>query len=146
MKAYGEVNVQINASLTSAVVGDEWSASRTSRFTPGERAPGTHWIGGWVGPRTSLDDAEKWKFLTLQGLEHRPFRRPAHSQLLYRLCYLSLLLYEKDILLYTNITNNCIIIYPLHIAGNTDCNTTSTFLQTAQITRASTTINNYQNL
>jgi hypothetical protein len=23
----------------------EWSASRTGRFTPGERAPGTHWIG-----------------------------------------------------------------------------------------------------
>jgi hypothetical protein len=22
---------------------------------PGERAPGTHWIGGWVGPRVSLD-------------------------------------------------------------------------------------------
>jgi hypothetical protein len=24
-----------------------------------ERAPGTHWIGGWVGPRTGLDDMEK---------------------------------------------------------------------------------------
>jgi hypothetical protein len=26
------------------------SASRPDRLTPGERAPGTHWIGGWVGP------------------------------------------------------------------------------------------------
>jgi hypothetical protein len=22
---------------------------------PRERAPGTHWIGGWVGPRADLD-------------------------------------------------------------------------------------------
>jgi hypothetical protein len=26
---------------------------------PGERAPGTHWTGGWVGPRTGLDELEK---------------------------------------------------------------------------------------
>jgi hypothetical protein len=37
-------------SLTSALHGGEWSASRTGCFTPRERAPGTHWIG-WVGPR-----------------------------------------------------------------------------------------------
>jgi hypothetical protein len=24
----------------------------------GERASGTHWIGGWVDPRTGLDDVE----------------------------------------------------------------------------------------
>jgi hypothetical protein len=28
--------------------------------------------GGWVGPRTRLDDVEKTKFLTLPGLELRP--------------------------------------------------------------------------
>jgi hypothetical protein len=28
-------------------------------FTPGERAPGTNWIGGWVGPRVGLDSVEK---------------------------------------------------------------------------------------
>jgi hypothetical protein len=32
--------------LTSALDGDEWSASRPGRFTPKERAPDTHWIGG----------------------------------------------------------------------------------------------------
>jgi hypothetical protein len=42
-------------------IGDEWSASRPGRFTPGERAPGTHSIGGWVGPKTGLDDVEKRK-------------------------------------------------------------------------------------
>jgi hypothetical protein len=42
--------------LTSALTGGEWSGSRRpGRFTPRERAPGTHWIGGWVGPRAVLD-------------------------------------------------------------------------------------------
>jgi hypothetical protein len=36
---------------------------------PWERAPGTHWIGGWVDPRAGLDDVEKRKFFTLPGLE-----------------------------------------------------------------------------
>jgi len=41
--------------LTSALDGGEWSASRPGRFTLKERAPGIHWIGGWVGPRAVLD-------------------------------------------------------------------------------------------
>jgi hypothetical protein len=73
--------------LTSAPAGDEWSASRPDRFTPGERAPGTHWIGGWVDSRAGLDDLEKKKFLTLPGFELRPLGRPALSQSLYRLRY-----------------------------------------------------------
>jgi hypothetical protein len=47
--------------LTSALDGDEWLASRPGRFTPGERAPGTHWIGGWVDPRAVLDAVVKRK-------------------------------------------------------------------------------------
>jgi hypothetical protein len=39
---------------------------------PEEIAPGTHWIGGWVGHRAGLDDVEKRKFCTLPGLELRP--------------------------------------------------------------------------
>jgi hypothetical protein len=31
-----------------------WSASRPGRFTSRQRAPCTHCIGGWVGPRTGL--------------------------------------------------------------------------------------------
>jgi hypothetical protein len=42
---------------------------RPGRFTPWERAPGTHCIGGWVGPRAGLDAVENRKFLTLPGLE-----------------------------------------------------------------------------
>jgi hypothetical protein len=41
--------------LTSALDRGEWSASRHGRFTPRKGAPGTHWIGGWVGPRAVLD-------------------------------------------------------------------------------------------
>jgi hypothetical protein len=26
---------------------------------PGEKAPGTHWLGGWVGPIVGLDASEK---------------------------------------------------------------------------------------
>jgi hypothetical protein len=38
-------------SLTTALNGGEWSASRLGPFTPRETASGTHWTGGWVGPR-----------------------------------------------------------------------------------------------
>jgi hypothetical protein len=73
--------------LTSALVGGEWSASRPGRFKLGKMAPGTHWIWGWVSPRTGLDDVEKRKILPLTGLELRPIYRPARSQSLYRLRY-----------------------------------------------------------
>jgi hypothetical protein len=56
MKTYGGVDVQIHILLTSVLVRDEWSASRPCRFTLGERASGTHFIGGWVDPRTGLDE------------------------------------------------------------------------------------------
>jgi hypothetical protein len=55
-------------------------------FYTRERAPGTNWIGGWMGPRVGLDD-DKNKFLTLPGLELQPLSHPAHSQSLYRLRY-----------------------------------------------------------
>jgi hypothetical protein len=41
----------------------QWSASRPWRFIPGERALGTHWIAGWVGPKSGLDAVEKKKIL-----------------------------------------------------------------------------------
>jgi hypothetical protein len=49
--------------LTSALDGGEWSASRPDRFTPRERTPDTHWIGGWVGPGAVLDAVVKKKIL-----------------------------------------------------------------------------------
>jgi hypothetical protein len=39
--------------------GGEWSASHLVCFTPRERAPSTHWIEGWMGPRAGLDAVVK---------------------------------------------------------------------------------------
>jgi hypothetical protein len=78
--------------LTSTLVGGEWSVSRPRRITSRERAPGTHLIGGWVGPRAGLDDVEMRKFLILPGLELRSLGFPVHSQSLSRLLLLLLLL------------------------------------------------------
>jgi hypothetical protein len=70
--------------LTSALDGGEWSVSRTGRFTPGERARGTHWIGGWMGPRGGLDAVEKRKILSCRV--YNP-DCPTRSPSLYRLSY-----------------------------------------------------------
>jgi hypothetical protein len=64
MKAYWEWRYSSTHSLTSALDGGQLSASRPSRFTPRERAPGTHWIGGWVGPGATLDAVVKRNILS----------------------------------------------------------------------------------
>jgi hypothetical protein len=87
MKTYAEMDIWIRAFLTSALLGGEWSASQPVRFTPEGRAPGTHWVGGWVGPRIGLDDLGNRKILPLAGLEIRPLCSPALSQSLYLLHY-----------------------------------------------------------
>jgi len=60
----GELRHSSTHSLISALYGGEWSASRPGSFTPRERAPGTHWIGGWVASRVVLDarHIKKWSF------------------------------------------------------------------------------------
>jgi hypothetical protein len=73
--------------LDLGLAGGQWSASRPGPFIPGERAPGNHWIGGWVDPRAGVDGVEKTKFLTLPGLDLRPLSLLARSQSLYRLRY-----------------------------------------------------------
>jgi hypothetical protein len=54
--------------------GVDWSYSHPGRFTPGERSPGTHCIGGWVGPTAGLDAVENRKTLPLPGIN--PGRQP----------------------------------------------------------------------
>jgi hypothetical protein len=76
-----------HANFKRIKVGDERLDSSFCRFTPREKAPGTHWIEGSVGPRANLDDVETRKFLTLPRLEIIPLGRPARSQSLYRLTY-----------------------------------------------------------
>jgi hypothetical protein len=54
MKVYEGVKIYLHALSTLALDGGEWSALRPGRFTPRERAPGTHWTEGWVGPKVGL--------------------------------------------------------------------------------------------
>jgi len=49
------VEVYLHAFLTSALDGDDWSASHHDRFTPWEIAYNTICTWGWVGPRAGLD-------------------------------------------------------------------------------------------
>jgi len=51
--------------LTSALDEGEWSTSRPGRFTTRETAPGTRWIGDYVGREASLDAVGKKKSLPL---------------------------------------------------------------------------------
>jgi mannosyltransferase OCH1-like enzyme len=61
-----------------------WIVSFTSQpLYPWERGSGTHWIGGWVGPRTGLDTVSKRKVPT--GIEPSNPDHPARIQSLYRL-------------------------------------------------------------
>jgi len=61
------------------------SVSRAGRFIPGERAPGTHWIGGRVGLRAVLDVAAKRK-IPVPTEKRIPVVQPA-AKSLYLLSY-----------------------------------------------------------
>jgi hypothetical protein len=67
-----------------------WVVSITPRprFTPAERAPGTHCTGGWVGPRAGLDAEVRGKIPCLCRGSNPG--RPVRSQTLYRLSYTGL--------------------------------------------------------
>jgi hypothetical protein len=53
------MEIQFRTFLITALDGSEWIASCHGCFTARERAPGTHCIGVWVGPRGGLDAVEK---------------------------------------------------------------------------------------
>jgi hypothetical protein len=82
--------------LTSAVIGGEWPASRPGRFTPvkGHRVPIL--IGGWVGPRTGLDDTERRKISCpcRDSNPSRPDRSPSLYQLIYPVFICTFLVYS----------------------------------------------------
>jgi hypothetical protein len=50
---------------TSALDGGESSALGPGRALPSGRTHGTHWTGGWVGPRAGLDTEDRGKILCL---------------------------------------------------------------------------------
>jgi hypothetical protein len=69
--------------LISALDVGELLASRPGLFTPVERAPGNHWVGGWVASRTGLDAVE-WRNIFFLCRELNP-GLPTRSRSLYRL-------------------------------------------------------------
>jgi hypothetical protein len=56
MKIYRELYEQIYMFLTLAIVSGELSASSSSYFNPNK-----YLIGGWVGPKTGLDNVKRRK-------------------------------------------------------------------------------------
>jgi hypothetical protein len=60
--------------VVPALDGSVWSALGPDRFACEERAPCTHWIGGWVDPRTGLDAVEK----NVPCRKSNPGRPPRH--------------------------------------------------------------------
>jgi hypothetical protein len=58
MKTYGGVDIYTHV-LTSALLEVSGQLHALAALPPGERAPGTHWIRGWVGPRAGLDDMKE---------------------------------------------------------------------------------------
>jgi hypothetical protein len=61
VETYWGVEVYLHAFLTVALDEGELPVSFPELFTPGVRAHGTHWIGGCVGLRASLDAVAKKK-------------------------------------------------------------------------------------
>jgi hypothetical protein len=61
----------------------------TQPLYPREKPPGTHWIEDWVDTRVGVNDMEKWKFLTLPGLELQPVGREALPSRYVRIMYKS---------------------------------------------------------
>jgi hypothetical protein len=55
-------------------------------LNPRGKSPRYHWIGGWIGSRSDLDDVETRKILPLTGFELRTLVPPYCSSSLYRLC------------------------------------------------------------
>jgi hypothetical protein len=49
-----------NNVLHHGIDGGEWSTSRPGRLTPRERAPDTHWIGGWVDQKGWICGIVPW--------------------------------------------------------------------------------------
>jgi hypothetical protein len=60
MKMYG-VSRYSYTILNLSSNGGKWIAFHSYPFTAWEILPGTHWVGGWVGPRAGLDVMEKHK-------------------------------------------------------------------------------------
>jgi hypothetical protein len=62
MKIYWEWRDSSTHSLPQHWMEVSGQLHAPATLLPGKEPPGTHWIGGWVGPRAGLDMVEKRKF------------------------------------------------------------------------------------
>jgi hypothetical protein len=58
VRTYKRVDIHLTTLLTLELDGGKWSASCLTDSDVCERAPSTHWMGGWIGLRTGLDTGE----------------------------------------------------------------------------------------
>jgi hypothetical protein len=82
LSRYSHGGAWVERRYSSYSFGTIWwwvvSVTPRPRFTPGERTPGTHWIGGWVGLRAGLDAETGVKILCFCRRSNRD--RPARTQ------------------------------------------------------------------
>jgi ribosome modulation factor len=78
----GDRRGQSRCNDKDSVPGPTWRSEENSPFTPEKRkrAPGTHWIGGWVGPRADLESVLKTK-ISCPCRESNPGRPACHYQI-----------------------------------------------------------------
>jgi hypothetical protein len=70
--------------LTSELDGVSGQRHAPAELCPGKGSPGTHWIGGWVGPRVGLDTEARGKILCLCG-ESNPGSKVCSQKLYWSL-------------------------------------------------------------
>jgi len=67
------MEARLRAFVACSLVGGIRSVSRPGRFISGEKSPGAHWIGDWMGSSAGLEAVAKKKILSLPlpGFEPR---------------------------------------------------------------------------
>jgi len=58
---YEEAEAELDKFLTPAKDGRDRPVSHSGRFTPGEKAPGTHRIGVWARLKAGRDAVPAWE-------------------------------------------------------------------------------------
>jgi hypothetical protein len=85
MKTYGGVEVWLHHSWLRHSMEASGQLHASAALPSGERYPGTHWTGGWVGPTAGLDTVE-WREISYPCRESNP-SRPPRSPSLHGLSY-----------------------------------------------------------
>jgi hypothetical protein len=57
----------MQVTLTSATEGVSGQRHAPAALYSREKTPGTHWTGGWVGPRAGLDTEVRGKILSARN-------------------------------------------------------------------------------